>query len=239
MSNERAESGTRRQIALLISKQGPISAAEIAAELNLTSPGVRRHLDNMTDDHVVCIHESSSESNRRGRPARRYVLTDAGRRELTAKYDALAIDALRYLADHHGREAVQEFAAARAAKLTERLSPAVKQAGPELPDKVNALAAALSDEGYVASASEVSHPATPGALQLCQGHCPVQQVAAEFPELCTAEIAAFTDLLGAPARRLATLVDGSHVCTTHITGQTSGIATCCSPTDSPGSGDDR
>lgn len=234
MSNERPESGTRRQIALLISKQGPISAAEIAAELSLTSPGVRRHLDNMADDQVISVYESSADSNRRGRPARRYVLTDAGRRELTAKYDALAIDALRYLAEHHGREAVQEFATARAAKLTERLAPAVKEAGPALPDKVHALAAALTDEGYVASASEVSHPATPGALQLCQGHCPVQQVAAEFPELCSAEIAAFNNLLGAPARRLATLVDGSHVCTTHITG-----AVKSGPqADSPQPGDD-
>lgn len=217
MSASTPEIGTRRQVALLISKQGPITAAEIASELDLTSPGVRRHLDAMADDGVVEVHESGAESNRRGRPARRYVLTDEGRRELSAKYDVLAVDALRFLAKTHGREAVQQFACERADGLAERLAPKVRNAGPELADKVKALADALTEEGYVASARTVSHPAALDAIQLCQGHCPVQHVAAEFPELCTSEIAVFSDLLGTPARRLATLVDGSHVCTTHIT----------------------
>ena len=53
-------------------------------------------------------------------------------------------------------------------------------------------------------------------LQLCQGHCPVQHVAAEFPELCEAETDAFSRLLGVHVQRLATLAQGDHVCTTFV-----------------------
>ena len=36
-------------------------------------------------------------------------------------------------------------------------------------------------------------------FQLCQGHCPVQHVAAEFPQFCDAETEAFRDVLLAVA----------------------------------------
>jgi predicted ArsR family transcriptional regulator len=53
-------------------------------------------------------------------------------------------------------------------------------------------------------------------VQLCQGHCPVQHVATEFPALCEAETEAFSRLLGVHVQRLATLAHGDHVCTTFV-----------------------
>ena len=54
------------------------------------------------------------------------------------------------------------------------------------------------------------------AVQLCQGNCPVRDVAGEFHELCDAETQAISRLVGVPVQRLATLAGGEHVCTTHI-----------------------
>ena len=45
---------------------------------------------------------------------------------------------------------------------------------------------------------------------------PVQEIAAEFPQLCEAEAHAFSRLLGVHVQRLATLAGGGHVCTTNI-----------------------
>src|SRR5208283_4333716 len=56
--------------------------------------------------------------------------------------------------------------------------------------------------------------------QLCQHHCPVAHVAAEFPQLCEAETEAFGRLLGTPVQRLATIAHGDGICTTHVTGTT-------------------
>jgi predicted ArsR family transcriptional regulator len=76
---------------------------------------------------------------------------------------------------------------------------------------VEALAEALTSEGYAASAHKVG-----SGGQLCQHHCPVAHVAAEFPQLCEAETKAFERLLGTHVQRLATIARGDAVCTTHI-----------------------
>jgi len=81
--------------------------------------------------------------------------------------------------------------------------------------KVQALAEALSADGYAASATGV--PAAGSGEQLCQHHCPVAHVAAEFPQLCEAETEAFGRLLGTPVQRLATIAHGDGICTTHVT----------------------
>ena len=83
----------------------------------------------------------------------------------------------------------------------------------DVAERVRVLADGLTADGYAASARPV-----PGgmAMQLCQGHCPVQDVAHEFPQLCEAEARAFSRLLGVHVQRLATLAGGGHVCTTNI-----------------------
>jgi predicted ArsR family transcriptional regulator len=60
-------------------------------------------------------------------------------------------------------------------------------------------------------------PAAPvQGVQICQHHCPVAHVAAEFPELCEAETRAFEQVLGTYVQRLATIAHGDGVCTTHV-----------------------
>jgi predicted ArsR family transcriptional regulator len=77
--------------------------------------------------------------------------------------------------------------------------------------KAQALAGALTEDGYVAST-------LPSAIgeQLCQHHCPVAHVAERFPQICEVETAAFSRLLGVHVQRLATIAHGDGVCTTHV-----------------------
>ncbi|HEY4458174.1 MAG TPA: transcriptional regulator, partial [Pseudonocardiaceae bacterium] len=74
-----------------------------------------------------------------------------------------------------------------------------------------ALAAALTREGYASSSRHVG-----AGEQLCQHHCPVAHVAAEFPQLCEAETTAFAAMLGVHEQRLATIARGDAACTTHV-----------------------
>jgi predicted ArsR family transcriptional regulator len=135
---------------------------------------------------------------------------------MSAGYDDLASSALRFLRANLGEEAVRGFAEQRVGELERRYRPEVDAAGNDTARRAQALAAALTGDGYAASV----RPAAPGVprlgTQLCQGHCPVQHVAREFPELCEAETEAFSRLLGVHVQRLATLAHGEHVCTTHV-----------------------
>ena len=85
------------------------------------------------------------------------------------------------------------------------LAPAGKEA--------EVLAQALTADGYAASTMQAG-----AGEQLCQHHCPVAHVAAQFPQLCEAETEVFSRLLGRHVQRLATIAHGDGVCTTHIPG---------------------
>ncbi len=209
-----SEHGTRARIARLILENGPATATALSAHLGLTPAAVRRHLDNLLADGMIESRTARSYGTRgRGRPARLFAITDAGRSAFEHAYDDLATSALRFLAERAGPEAVGEFARRQIADLENRYREAVGSGSPS--ERVRALAAALSADGYAASAS--SAPAAGGGEQLCQHHCPVAHVAAEYPQLCEAETEAFGRLLGTPVQRLATIAHGDGVCTTHVT----------------------
>jgi predicted ArsR family transcriptional regulator len=211
------EQRTRARICREVLARGPVTAAELAKLLGLTPAGVRRHLDVLLGQDLVALWEAPVATGRgRGRPARRFVGTDAGHAALASAYDDLAASVLRHLAQVAGDGAVRRFADERVAELERRYRPMVDRAGAQPLRRAQALAVALSGDGYAASTRALEVAGTQVGTQLCQGHCPVQHVAREFPQLCEAETEAFSRLLGVHVQRLATLAHGEHVCTTHV-----------------------
>ncbi len=201
---------TRTRVTRAILENGPSTAADLAHELHLTSAAVRRHLDLLVADGAVEPREQRIVGQRgRGRPAKVFALTDAGRDQFSQSYDELAAGALRYLRDTGGEEAVMAFAQHRMADLEERVRPLLEQAEPH--ERADVLAQSLTAEGFAASVSS-----TPAGAQMCQHHCPVAHVAAEFPQMCEAEAEMFSRLLGTHVQRLATIAQGNGVCTTHL-----------------------
>jgi len=201
---------TRDEVARLLLEQGPATAAALGERLGISPTAVRRHLDALVADGLATDREQrplGGAQRGRGRPPREFLLTAHGRASFPHAYDDLAAAALRFLAETGGEQAVAEFAAQRVATVEERHGPGVRAAD----EKVEALAEALTSEGYAASAHKVG-----SGGQLCQHHCPVAHVAAEFPQLCEAETRAFERLLGTHVQRLATIARGDAVCTTHI-----------------------
>ena len=93
-----------------------------------------------------------------------------------------------------------------------RTADAIEAAAPE--ERTEALAKALSADGYAATARSAPHPQR--GEQLCQHHCPVAHAAEQFPQLCEAETEVFSRLLGTHVQRLATIAHGDGVCTTFI-----------------------
>jgi predicted ArsR family transcriptional regulator len=195
-------SRTRERVEQLLLDEGPSTANALAERLDLTTAGIRRHLDVMVADGVLIARDAPSapwRSRGRGRPAKIYALSESGHARAPHAYDELAADAIRFLAANGGIEA---FATARAAVLEDRYAGI---AG------TRELADALSKDGYAATVHE-----GPSGTQICQHHCPVANVAVQFPQMCEAETAAIGHLLGTHVQRLATIAHGDGVCTTHI-----------------------
>jgi predicted ArsR family transcriptional regulator len=208
---------TRDAVARLVLERGPQTAAALADHLELSPAAIRRHLDALVADGLLTESRPRPAPQRgRGRPARVYALTDSGRAAFPHAYDDLATTALRYLRDAGGDDAVVAFAEHRAETLARSLEADVTKRSGAV-DRADAMADALTANGY-ASTTERVGGGGPGmqGIQICQHHCPVAHVAAEFPELCEAETRAFERVLGTYVQRLATIAHGDGVCTTHI-----------------------
>ncbi len=234
-----AATATRDRVRRTLAQDGPVTAADLAAGLGLTPAAVRRHLDALTEQNAIEEYDPAlgdANSRGRGRPARAYVLTEAGHAGLEHHYDEMAASALRFLALHSGADAVAAFARERANGLISRYAARVASADDNVAARAEALAAALTADGFAASIRPVddglqaprpsarSLPATglpemdvpTLGMQLCQGHCPVRHVATEFPAICDAETEAFSRLLGVPVERVTTLANGEHLCRTTV-----------------------
>jgi predicted ArsR family transcriptional regulator len=207
---------TKDRVARAILVSGPSTAAALAQQLALTPAAVRRHLDHLVTEGVAEPRDQRVYGHRgRGRPAKVFALTDAGRDAFDQAYDDLAVDALRFLAETAGDDAVMEFARRRMAFI-ERDYDRVVADDPGL-TPAEALAKVFSDEGYAANVRQLPLvDDRPVGEQLCQQHCPVAHVAQEFPQLCEAETEAIGRILGTHVQRLATIAHGDGVCTTCI-----------------------
>jgi predicted ArsR family transcriptional regulator len=202
---------TRGAIVQLLVEAGPITAGDIGERLGISAAGVRRHLDALLEvGDAQSSAAASWQHSGRGRPARRYRLTPAGRAKLGHAYDDLAAAAMRQLREIGGDDAVRTFARRR----IDTILSGVTEGSDDIESTADRVAGALTNAGYAATATAVTGPIH--GIELCQHHCPVSHVAEEFPELCETEREAFAEVLGTHVQRLATIVNGDCACTTHV-----------------------
>ncbi len=209
------DGATRQEIVRLLLESGSITAAEIGQRLGISAAGVRRHLDALVDDGDAEANPAAAwQQVGRGRPAKRYRLTPAGRAKLDHTYDDLASAAMRQLREIGGDEAVRAFARRRIDTILAGVPAVDADDVPAVEEAADQVADALSQAGYATTTTRVGGPMQ--GIQICQHHCPVSHVAEEFPELCEAEQQAIAEVLGTHVQRLASIVNGDCACTTHV-----------------------
>ena len=206
---------TRRAIVQLLLESGSTTAAEISRHLGISATGVRRHLDALVDSGDAVAKASAPwQQAGRGRPAKRYRLTAAGRAKLDHTYDDLASAAMRQLREIGGDDAVRTFARRRVQAILDGVPPVDSTDDGAVEDAAERVADALTQAGYATTATRVRGPIQ--GIEICQHHCPVSHVAEEFPELCEAEQQAISEVLGTHVQLLASIVNGDCACTTHV-----------------------
>ena len=199
---------TRDAIARSILENGPSTASTLSKRLALTPAGIRRHLDLLVADGILEARDPRVGSTRgRGRPSKVFLMTDEGRSQFEHTYDDLAVAALKFMAAQSGDHLVTAFAESRAEDIERKATPFLAKRT----KKVDALATFLTEQGYAASVEKRGT-----GEEICQHHCPIAHVAAQYPQLCEAETQAFSRLLGTHVQRLATIAHGDGVCTTFI-----------------------
>ncbi len=217
-ASREADGSTRERVLQLVVEEGPISAAALGRKLNLTAAAVRRHLDAMTEQGIVEIKNVTTRRKGAGRPSRRYVISQRGQEVLGDDYLSLTRKALSLL-----EETVQEDAARTLAtryfgefeaKYRQRL-----EGIRDLDERTERLSELFNEDGFAGFTRLVGRDNPLLAMQstqLCQGHCPVREIAAAHPVFCEEETEMISRLLEVDVRRLSTQAGGAHVCTTHV-----------------------
>lgn len=238
-----SDGSTRERVLQLVVEEGPISAAQLGRKLNLTAAAVRRHLDAMTEQGVVEIKNISGRRKGAGRPSRRYVISSRGQEELGDDYLNLVRTALSVLEKHaaedHGQtepteldvagigageshtedsEAARALAQAYFTQFEQRYVDELNKIE-DLDERTEKLSALFNADGFAGFTRLVGRDNPLLAMQstqLCQGHCPIREIAAAHPVFCEEETAMIARLLNVDVRRLSTQAAGAHVCTTHV-----------------------
>ncbi|MDW7981489.1 MAG: metalloregulator ArsR/SmtB family transcription factor [Thermomicrobium sp.] len=197
-------SSTREQLLTLLKKSEGLTADQLARLLGITSMAVRKHLTALERDGLVT---TSLERRKIGRPARLYRLSAQADTLFPQQYDVLVTEVLHDLATLDGPAKVDLVLRRRTERMGELLARQLDQI-PTLAERVRRLAEALDALGYYATWERVDDR----TFRLCQYHCPIRQVAANFPITCDAEAELYRTLLRADVERRCHIASGDACC---------------------------
>lgn len=206
ISRELSENKTQRRIIQLLKSEGPMDAGSLSKRLEVTPMAIRQHLYTLQDEKLVTFEERAGPV---GRPGKYWELTTSANRLFPEAYAELTVALLKATAETLGPAALEAVLERRAADQKSEYSKAL-EAEPELPGKLDLLAAIRTREGYMAEAS----PHEDGGFLLVEKHCPICAAAASCQGLCRLELELFRSVLGAGTsiERVEHLLAGQRRC---------------------------
>jgi predicted ArsR family transcriptional regulator len=194
------------QILFLLKTRGPKTAQELAALLDLTSMGARKHLEQAGQRGLVTHHDTSAKV---GRPVRRWLLTDAGHARFPDRHADLTVQLIEQTRSVFGAEGLDRLISAREGAIEAHYQMEVSQFT-TLPEQVGALARARDAEGYMADTEMQAD----GSMLLVENHCPICAAARTCQNFCRSELEIFQRVLGpaASVERAEHLLSGGRRC---------------------------
>jgi predicted ArsR family transcriptional regulator len=197
---------TADHVLFLIKTRGPQTAQQLAALLELSSMGVRRHLEAAQQKGLLAFEDLADKV---GRPARRWSLTDAGHARFPDRHPDLTVQLIGQVRALFGEQGLDKLIRARETD-SERHYAAAMADSASLRGKAEALAAARDAEGYMAEIEERND----GSVLLVENHCPICAAATACQQFCRSELEVFQRALG-PAcaiERAEHLLSGGRRC---------------------------
>ena len=206
-----AETRSREAILDMLKRRGPLTASEIAETLSLTAMAVRQHLYALQAEAVVAY---SGQPRPIGRPAKLWHLTEASDRLFPDAHAELTVDLIGAVKEAFGAEGMERLLAIRTRDQIAAYGGRIG-GGRTLAERLEALAAIRSEEGYMAEV----RPAEDGSFLLIENHCPVCHAAAACTGLCAAELEVFQAVLGeeVEVRRGDHILAGARRCAYMVT----------------------
>ena len=172
--------GLRSDLLVALRKEQPLTAKELGARFGLTANAFRRHLKELGDAGLVRFRR---EVRGVGGPEYAYSLTERGEQLFPRSYASPLADALEVVRAEQGSEGVVRIFRRRWQAVADAANS--EFATVPLAERARAVAAMLTDNGYMAE----SEAASPHAVLIRVHNCALGESAQQFPEVCSAEAA--------------------------------------------------
>lgn len=176
------------RVLMALKMHGSLSASAIGTMLGTTGEAARQQLARLADEGLV---EARSASAGVGRPTQLWALTAAAQSRFPDTHAALTVQLLDIIRQQLGEAALDTIIATRETETRAAYEAATSEAT-ELRDRVAALAALRTQEGYMAAWTEQPD----GSLLLIENHCPICAAATACQGFCRAELEVFRSVLG-------------------------------------------
>ena len=196
-------SGLRTDLLIALRKEQPLTATELGTRFGLTPNALRRHLKTLQDAGLVRFE---SVARGVGGPGYEYSLTEQGEQLFPRAYASPLADALEIVRTEQGSEGVVQIFRRRWEAVAQEAAPAL--ADLSFTERARALAAMLTDNGYMAESESPS----PTETRIREHNCAVREIAQRFPEVCHAETAFIEGILGAHVERRSHMMHGCSAC---------------------------
>jgi predicted ArsR family transcriptional regulator len=198
------------RILMLLKMHGEQTAAQLGKVLGTSGEAARQQLVRLAEDGVV---EAWSEARGVGRPSQFWRLTAKGQRRFPDTHAALTVELLDTIRTQLGEDTLSTIIDARENRTRALYRERVEGAA-TLAERVAALAAIRSEEGYMAD----WHANEDGSFALIENHCPICAAAAACQNFCRSELAVFRDVIGptASVERTEHIVSGARRCAYRI-----------------------
>ena len=201
---------TIEKILYHIKYEGPVTAKVLADKFQLTTMGIRQHLQAMEEQGLVDAYDVKVKV---GRPTRHWQLTPQGHQHFSDHHAELAIQTLDAVSDLFGQQGLQAIIAQREQQTLTHYQAAIADC-PDLKSKLMTLTELRQRDGYMAELINDDH-----SFLLIENHCPICLAATRCPSLCHSELTIFQHLLGENTliQRQEHIITGQRRCAYRIT----------------------
>ena len=172
----------------LLKTRGPLTAASVARQLDITSVGARKHMATL---HGRGLVEFTDEAGKVGRPSRYWSLTAEGHKQFPDTHDFLTLELIKAAKRTFGDAGLDRLIADRETETLKRYNASIATSKP-LSSKLRTLARLRSEEGYMADVKSNRD----GSFLLLENHCPICAAATECQGFCRSELAIIQSVLG-------------------------------------------
>jgi predicted ArsR family transcriptional regulator len=200
---DQEESTRQRVLRILKERGGDVAIKELCGDLGLSPMSVHRQLDLLEKEGLVF---SQARKLGKGRPPKRYFLTQKGHEGFERSYDDLASDVLVALRSLDGREKIKELLDLRKERHLEEARGRIL--GATLEARIHSLTAMLTEDGYMADWQKLSS----NRYEIRLMNCAVDLVARRFPQLCLCEEEFLSEVLGTRVRRNRHILQKDQFC---------------------------